>query len=97
MHGHTGGRARDGKAVQSCRDGLRLVGEGDRPGCGGPHDQQDVREAEEYSPDTRNRLVLRIMEQRMDEVRAANIMLEEESKDNRLELKKLRQLAWRNK
>ena len=56
-----------------------------------------VKEAEEYGPDARNKLELRLMDQRKDEDRAATSMLEEESKEARLELMELRKQAWREK
>ena len=52
-----------------------------------------VREAEEYGPDTRNRLELRLMEQRVDEDRAAKSMLDEECKEARLEWMELKRQA----
>ena len=52
-----------------------------------------VKEAEEYGPDARNKLELRLMEQRKDDDRAAQSMLEEESKEARLEWMELRKQA----
>ena len=54
-----------------------------------------VREAGEYGPDTRNRLELRLMEQRVDEDRAAKSMLDEECKEARLEWMELKRQAWK--
>ena len=58
--------------------------------------QNVVRQAEVYGPETRNRLESRLREQRLEEVRAANIMLEEEAKEQRLELKLWKQKTWRD-
>ena len=54
-----------------------------------------VREAEECGPDIRNKLELRLMEQRVDEYRAAKSMLDEECKEARLEWMELKRQAWK--
>ena len=56
-----------------------------------------VREAEEYGPDARNKLELRLREHRKDEDRAAQSMIEEESKETRLKWMELKRKAWREK
>ena len=50
-----------------------------------------VRQAEEYGPEKGSKLESRFREQRLEEVRAANIILEEDPKEQRLELKLWRQ------
>ena len=47
-------------------------------------------------PDIRNRLEQRLMEQRLDEARAAMSLIKEEAIENRLEMLRLRQLIWMN-
>ena len=56
-----------------------------------------AREAEEYGPNVRNKLELRLTEQRMDEDRAARSMLEEECKEARLEWMEMKRQAWKLK
>jgi hypothetical protein len=56
-----------------------------------------AREAEEYGPNVRNKLELRLTEQRMDEDRAARSMLEEECKEARLEWMEMKRQAWKVK
>ena len=55
-----------------------------------------LREADEFVPDIRNRLEQKLMEQRLDEARAAMSLVEEEAKEYRLEMMRLRQLTWMN-
>ena len=56
-----------------------------------------AREAEEYGPDIRNKLELRLTEQRLDEDKAAKSMLDEECKEARLEWMELKRQAWKYK
>ena len=55
-----------------------------------------LREADEFGPDIRNRLEQKLMEQRLDEARAAMSLIEEEAREYRLEMMRLRQLTWMN-
>ena len=55
-----------------------------------------LRESDEFVPDIRNRLEQKLMEQRLDEARAAMSLVEEEAKEYRLEMMRLIQLTWMN-
>ena len=55
-----------------------------------------LREADELGPDIRNRLEQKLIEQRLDEARAAMSLIEEEAREYRLEMMSLRQLTWMN-
>ena len=56
-----------------------------------------VREAEEYGPEIRKKLELKLPEQRLDEDRAAKSMLDEECKETRLKWMELKRQTWTEK